>query len=215
MVVLTNVALDHTEVLGGTREAIAAEKLAVVTPGAVAVLGEPEWEGLARANGAARVELPGAANLALAVAAAEAHLGRPVDPHAADGVAAPGRLERREGPPLELRDGAHILAGIGYLLPRLPARRFVVLASILADKDAEAMLRALTAVGDTLVATSSGNPRALSAGDLARLAGPHFPCTEAVSDPHAALARARELAGPDGAVLVTGSLYLLADLYNA
>jgi folylpolyglutamate synthase/dihydropteroate synthase len=35
-----------------------------------------------------------------------------------------------------------------------------------------------------------------------------------VDDPEDALARARELAGPDGAVLVTGSLYLLADLYE-
>ena len=31
VVVLTNVALEHTDVLGDTREAIAAEKLAVVT----------------------------------------------------------------------------------------------------------------------------------------------------------------------------------------
>jgi dihydrofolate synthase / folylpolyglutamate synthase len=43
IVVLTNVSLDHTEVLGETREAIAREKLAVVTPGATVVLGEPEW----------------------------------------------------------------------------------------------------------------------------------------------------------------------------
>ena len=31
-------------------------------------------------------------------------------------------------------------------------------------------------------------------------------------DPRAALERARELAGPDGAVLATGSIYLVADL---
>jgi hypothetical protein len=36
-----------------------------------------------------------------------------------------------------------------------------------------------------------------------------FPAVEAVDEPHQALARARELGGP---VLVTGSLYLLADL---
>jgi dihydrofolate synthase/folylpolyglutamate synthase len=35
VVVLTNVALDHMDVLGDTREAIAAEKLAVVQPGSV------------------------------------------------------------------------------------------------------------------------------------------------------------------------------------
>jgi dihydrofolate synthase / folylpolyglutamate synthase len=212
IVVLTNIALDHTEVLGETREAIAAEKLAVVTPGAVVILGEPEWEELARENGAARVELPGNSNLALAVAAAEAQLGRTVDPHAADALAIPGRLERRGDTPLEIWDGAHNLAGIGYLLPRLPGRRFTILTSILADKEAGGMLRALTAVGDTLVATRSSNPRALPAEELARLAAPHFGSVEAVPEPHEALERARHLAGPDGAVLVTGSLYLLSDL---
>jgi dihydrofolate synthase / folylpolyglutamate synthase len=212
IVVLTNIALDHTEVLGETREAIATEKLAVVTPGAVVILGEPEWEELARENGAARVELPGNSNLALAVAAAEAQLGRTVDPHAADALAIPGRLERRGQAPLEIWDGAHNLAGIGYLLPRLPGRRFTILTSILADKEAGGMLRALTAVGDTLVATRSSNPRALPAEELARLAAPHFGSVEAVPEPHEALERARHLAGPDGAVLVTGSLYLLSDL---
>src|SRR3954471_3375291 len=54
-VVLTNVTLDHTDVLGDTREAIAAEKLAVVGRGSTVVLGEPEWDGFARAQGAALV----------------------------------------------------------------------------------------------------------------------------------------------------------------
>ena len=55
VVVLTNVDLEHTDVLGGTREEIAREKLAVIRPGATAVLGEPEWEELAREAGAAAV----------------------------------------------------------------------------------------------------------------------------------------------------------------
>jgi dihydrofolate synthase/folylpolyglutamate synthase len=33
-----------------------------------------------------------------------------------------------------------------------------------------------------------------------------------VADPRAAVARAAELAGPDGAVIATGSIYLIADL---
>jgi dihydrofolate synthase/folylpolyglutamate synthase len=38
---------------------------------------------------------------------------------------------------------------------------------------------------------------------------------ELVADPGAAVARARELAGPAGAVLATGSIYLVADLARA
>src|SRR6476646_202533 len=90
--VLTNVSLEHTEVLGATREAIAGEKLAVVQQGATVVLTAPEWEPLARQNGAAQVVVTGRSNLAVALAAAEAYLGRPVDGHVE--VSLPGRLER-------------------------------------------------------------------------------------------------------------------------
>ena len=92
VVVLTNVALDHMDVLGDTREAIAAEKLAVVQPGTTVVLGDPEWETLARENGAARVVVAGASNLALAAAAAEAFLGARRRP-----ARRPGRLAARAG----------------------------------------------------------------------------------------------------------------------
>jgi len=205
--VLTNVALEHTEVLGSTREAIAVEKLAVVQPGSTVVVGEPEWEGLARENGAEQVVVAGHSNLAIAIAAAEAYLGRPVDGHVQ--VQLPGRLERLSEDPLEIWDGAHNLAGLGYMLPRLPTASYVVVASILADKDVEGMLAALSVLGSRLVATSSSNARSLTAEELAERARPFFSDIRPIEDPAEALAYARTLDKP---VLVTGSLYLLADL---
>jgi dihydrofolate synthase/folylpolyglutamate synthase len=202
VVALTNVALDHTDVLGGTREAIAAEKLAVVSPGATVVLGEPEWEGLARAREAGRVVHA----QDVGRAAAEALVGVPLDGDVE--AAPPGRFDRVGE---DIFAGAHNPAGVEWLLARLPRRDYVVVASILADKDADAMLRGLARAGRTLVATASQSARALPAAELADRARPHFDEVEAVDDPTAALARARELAG-GGAVLVTGSLYLLADL---
>jgi dihydrofolate synthase / folylpolyglutamate synthase len=210
--VLTNVALEHTEHLGDTRDAIAAEKLAVVQPGATVVVGEEEWADLARANGAGVVVSVGRSNLALAVAAAEEFLGRPVDATPARELSLPGRLERRGEAPLELWDGAHNLSGVGYLLGRLPSRPYVLVLSILADKDAEGMLAALSPLGRHVVVTSSSSPRALPAEELAPAAARFFQEVEVVPDPVAALERAREAAGQEGAVLVTGSLYLLADL---
>jgi dihydrofolate synthase/folylpolyglutamate synthase len=68
---------------------------------------------------------------------------------------------------------------------------------------------------DALVFTSSQNPRALpppTLESLARQLG--GPTAEVVPDPDAALNRARELAGPAGAVLATGSIYLIADLLS-
>jgi dihydrofolate synthase/folylpolyglutamate synthase len=212
VVALTNVALEHTDVLGDTREAIAREKLAVVAPGSTVVLGEPEWGAAAREAGAGIVVAAARSNLAVALAAAQELLGRPVDATPARELRLPGRLERRGESPLEIWDGAHNLGGVGWLLARLPPRRYVVLASILADKEAESMLAALAAVGDALVATRSSSSRALPARRLAELARGRFATIEVVDDAEDALEVARALAGPDGAVLVTGSLYLLADL---
>ena len=212
VVVLTNVSLEHTEHLGETREAIAREKLAVVRPGATVVLGEPEWEELALSQGAGRVVAVSQSNLGLAVTAAQEFLGRPVEPAAADGLVLPGRLEQRAEDPLEVWDGAHNLAGVGYLLGRLPRRSWVLVLSILADKDPARMLAAFSPLGDRLFATTSGHGRALPAGDLAALAERYFEDVEAVGDPQQALARARRAAGPGEGVLVSGSLYLLASL---
>jgi dihydrofolate synthase / folylpolyglutamate synthase len=212
VVVLTNVSLEHTDVLGATREEIAAEKLAVVRPGAQVVLGEPEWEEAARAAGAVGVSVVAGSSGVLAHAAVESFLGRTVDPAPLEEVVVPGRLERVGESPLEIWDGAHNPAGVGYLLTRVPRADWVLVASILSDKDASGMLAALSALGRRLVATSSSSPRALPAEGLAALARPFFADVHVAADPLAALALGRGLAGNDGALLVTGSLYLLADL---
>jgi dihydrofolate synthase/folylpolyglutamate synthase len=130
-------------------------------------------------------------------------------------VALPGRLERRGESPLEIWDGAHNLAGVGWLLPRLPSvplGGWTIVCSMLRDKRPGMMLEALSVLGRTLVATESGNDRTLPAAELAALASGHFERVESEPDPAPARACGQELAGPDGAVLVTGSLYLLADL---
>ena len=136
--------------------------------------------------------------------AAEAFLGRPIDREVE--VHLPGRLDWRGAD--EVWDGAHNPAGLEYQSRQLPSRDWIVVASILADKDVETMVELLAGRGRTLFATRSTNPRALDEMELARRAEPYFERVESEPDPHEALRRARAL----GPVLVTGSLYLLADL---
>ena len=204
VVLLTNVELEHTDVLGATREEIAREKLAVAQEDSVVLLPDAAYANLVEGHevrfGAARE-------------AAEAFVGHPIgaDPE----IVLPGRFERRDA---EVRDGAHNPHGVRYLVDRLRSVEpesepdYTLVLSILADKDADGMLRELSTVATRLVATESSSPRALPAADLARLGRPHFGHVETVEDPVAALARGHELGEP---VLVAGSLYLLGDLAQA
>jgi dihydrofolate synthase / folylpolyglutamate synthase len=198
VVLLTNVGLEHTDVLGATLEEIAREKLAVAKDGAVVVLPDETWAWLVHGN---EIRIGGAHE------AAEAFVGHEID--ARVDVTLPGRFERRDG---EVRDGAHNPDGVRFLVERLPRGDWTVVASILADKDADSMLRALQRAGTRFVATRSSSKRALPPDEVARLARPYFQHVEAVESPLAALARAHALGEP---VLVTGSLYLLGDLAAA
>ncbi len=213
--VLTNVSLEHTELLGETREAIVAEKLAVVPAGGVVVVGEAGWEGFVpQARTLKQVTVAGTyqdQNRAVALAAVELALGRPVDPGPMDAVRIPGRMEVRGQDPLEIWDGAHNPAGMRRLVAELPGlighRSCVAVFSTLGEKDVSAMVELLRQVSPTIIATQSSNPRALRADTLAALTG-----GLAEPDPVVARERALALAGPSGAVVICGSLYLLHDL---
>ena len=240
--VLTNVSLEHTRWLGPTESHIAEEKLAVVPEGGIVVAGRLGAEALAVAErvagerGARLLLLgrdfddPGVPlhprgafqreNFAVAVAAAEAFHGT-LDPEhvrdAAQAVRTPGRLEVVARDPLTILDGAHNPAGAHALASALGEidedRPVVGMMSVLDDKDASQMLGTLLPLFDEVVFTHSSRRGALPAATLASLARQlGGPVAHIEPSPRTALARARELAGPGGAVLVTGSIYLLADL---
>jgi dihydrofolate synthase/folylpolyglutamate synthase len=239
---LTSVGLEHTRWLGPTVADIAEEKLAVVRDYGTLVVGplEPAAEAVAERIAHERsarlvraaddlgvpLRAPGGfqrRNFAMAVAAAEAFLEEGA--LSADAVVAagaettiPGRVEVVAQQPLTVYDGAHNPAGARALGESLDdvlgdRRPRVAVIGVLEDKDAAAMLAELLPRVDRAVYTRSQNPRSLSPGTLGSLAEKlGGPPSEAVADPRAAVARARELAGPGGAVVATGSIYLIADL---
>jgi len=240
--VLTGVGLEHTRWLGPTIKDIAEEKLDVVRDHGILVTGELDAEAeavaerVATERHATRVRATSTddytlaahgafqrANFALARAAAKAFLGE-LDERAVRAAAAevrvPGRMQVISHEPLTVLDGAHNPAGaeaVAQALPELVGVREVVgVLGVLDDKDAAGMLRALLPRLDRVVFTHSSNPRSLSPGTLESLSEQlGGPPSETVADPRKALARARELAGSRGAVLVTGSIYLIADLVRA
>ncbi len=167
-------------------------------------------------------------NFALAATAAQAFLGE-LDAAAVIETAAtvriPGRLQIVDQDPLTVLDGAHnpdgvraVVESLEDLLAGPPAHdKLVAVVSVLDDKDAAAMLATLLPRCDAVIFTASRNPRVLPPPTLEALAE-HVPgarLTEVVHDPVAALARARELAGPRGLVLATGSIRFIGDLLAA
>lgn len=161
-------------------------------------------------------------NFAVACTAARTYLGA-LEPAAVRAAAArtevPGRFQvLADGAGELVLDGAHNAAGVAALVESLPAylagRRLVAVVSVLEDKDAAAMLAGLLRLCDGVVFTASANPRAIAAPTLAAVAEPLAAGLQTcvVDDPRRALAAARELAGPTGVVLATGSIYLVADL---
>jgi len=160
------------------------------------------------------------ANLALAVGAAERTLGRGVDPQALmralNAIENPGRLQAVPGAPVVVLDGAHNPAGARALADALPLLlgdvRPVAVMGMMADKDAQGILDPLAPLLARVCVTRASTGRAVRPELLVGMLRDRGVQAEVVPGPARALQRARALAGPEGAVLVAGSLHLLADL---
>jgi dihydrofolate synthase/folylpolyglutamate synthase len=158
------------------------------------------------------------ANAALAIAAAHA-LDGVTDQAVRDGLAStrwPGRLQLVATQPRVVLDGGHNPAAMtkaGVALRALiGSQRLVTLFAMLSERDPVQLLAALRTLNpDAAVFTEpeSAGGHAVAAEKLAGLYGPG---SQHVVPAAAALARARELVGIDGNVLVCGSLYLVGEI---
>jgi dihydrofolate synthase / folylpolyglutamate synthase len=158
-------------------------------------------------------------NAAIALAAAEAFFGAPLDPDVVEeafaGVRVPGRLEVVGRQPLVILDGAHNPAGAAAAAEAI-AEEFggaagrVLVVGLLEGKDPVEMLQAVGALGArALVACPAPSPRTLPPADVAAAARAIGIESEAADSVPEALARALTIASPDDLVLVTGSLYVV------
>lgn len=165
-----------------------------------------------------------AANASLALAAVEAFFGGAANPLSDDLVAegfalatSPGRLEVVGISPTVVVDGAHNPHGIRAVAQTLTEtfgeRDWAVVLGVLREKDARGFLRELASLQPTLFITSSSSDRAVGANELETLAVAEGLAAQSATDAPSALAQAREwaAAAENRAVLVTGSLTLVAD----
>ncbi len=132
----------------------------------------------------------------------------------------PGRLHVVADDPFTVVDGAHNPAAVEAMAASLPellaGRPAALVLGVLDDKDAAGMLARLLPSFERAWFTAPPSPRALSPATLASLAGQlGFKDTECEPQPTRALAAAQTWArarGEGGAVLATGSVYLVGDL---
>jgi dihydrofolate synthase/folylpolyglutamate synthase len=166
-------------------------------------------------------------NAAIALAAAEAFLGRPLEAELVADVfgqaRSPGRLEVVGTRPLVLLDGAHNVAGAHALAAALgeefpPAPRTLVVG-LLREKDPAEMLEALGVEQyDQVVCCRPPSARALDpdrVADAALAAGVDPGRVTVIAPVVDAVAHAQALAGEDGQVVVTGSLYVVGAARSA
>ena len=135
----------------------------------------------------------------------------------------PLRFEVLEGQPTIVLDAAHnpdSMRAVAGVLDgtEWQGRRRVLVFAASADKDASSMLSIIVPHFDDVVLTRFiGNPRSVPPEQLQTLVDDldsrPFSQTQfhQASDPPTAIAKARQLAGPDGLICVTGSLFLAAE----
>ncbi len=161
-------------------------------------------------------------NLAVAVAAVEELFGRAVgEEPLREGVAnatSPGRLEVIDRQPLIIVDGSHNDEGMEVLASALkeefPPLEWTVVFGVLGDKDLPSMLRRLDGTIAAVVATEADSERAVPAAQIADVARRELGdgvTIEAVPRVADAVRRGVELAGEEGGVLATGSLYVAGE----
>ena len=128
----------------------------------------------------------------------------------------PGRLEVLQRYPLVVADGAHNPASSGRLRlaveEDLPHRRLLLVLGISADKDLDGMVEELAQLKPALVvATRSRHPRALPTGAIARPFQQRGIPVHEVAEVGEATQYAIAQAGEEDLVLVTGSLFAVAE----
>jgi dihydrofolate synthase / folylpolyglutamate synthase len=160
-----------------------------------------------------------ARNAGAAVTAFEAFLGRALEPElvreAMSGVRSPGRLEIVGRHPLILVDGAHNPSGAEALAAALDEeftwRRLHLVLAVSADKDLDGILDHLTPLADRAYAARNASSRSATADPIAEGIAARGIAVESFASIGDALTAARAEADADDVIVVTGSLYTVAD----
>ncbi|MBN1921398.1 MAG: bifunctional folylpolyglutamate synthase/dihydrofolate synthase [Anaerolineae bacterium] len=128
----------------------------------------------------------------------------------------PGRMEILHRDPLLVVDCAHNAYSSEMLVSSLeewfPGKKWILIYGASSDKDLTGMLRALLPVTEHVIVTRSYHPRAVAPYQLADLCADLGRGAEIAISPQRSLEQACSRAGAEVGILVTGSVFLVADI---
>jgi dihydrofolate synthase/folylpolyglutamate synthase len=129
----------------------------------------------------------------------------------------PGRLEVISHSPFVILDGAHNPQALETLQAELPAlvrgKRVKLLFAVMRDKDWRAMVPMLAQLATEVVVTRVQQARAEDPAQLSAAFAP-FCSVRIVADATDACQQLLASAGPDDAIVVAGSLFLVGEVYS-
>jgi dihydrofolate synthase / folylpolyglutamate synthase len=128
----------------------------------------------------------------------------------------PGRLQLIAERPRVILDGGHNIAALTHAGASLRAlingERLVALFGMLSERDPAEILIALRSMQPDAAVFTEAESAGTHAVPATRLAEVYGSGGQAIVPAAQALARAEELAGPNGNVIVCGSLYLVGEI---
>jgi dihydrofolate synthase/folylpolyglutamate synthase len=163
-------------------------------------------------------------HLATAIAACEMFLGRALDPEslrlAVTSMSSPGRLEVVARRPVVIIDGAHNRQGFEGLAATLdgefPPLGWQLVLGVRGERSVPDLVAPLAGHVTEVFATAADDPMSLPAAEVAEAAAATLGVpANVVGGVVAAVDAAREAAGPDGGVVVAGSLYVAGEAREA
>jgi len=169
-----------------------------------------------------KFQLRNALNAAAAANVLQSRGYRVCDENIVQGIAStvwPGRLERLQTRPDVYLDGAHNPGAARelakFLQENFAGRRIYLIYGAMRDKAVDEVAGLLFPHAYEVVFTQPGTPRAVSATQLAEMAGDHAARFSIHPDAAGALESVVAVAGPEDVIFITGSLYLVGELRQA
>jgi len=128
----------------------------------------------------------------------------------------PGRIEKLQSNPDVYLDGAHNPSAAqelaSFLQENFAGRTIRMLFAAMRDKAVDEIAGTLFPLASEVIFTEPRNPRAISAPQLAEIAGHHAQRFRVIPEAETALETALAESAPEDAIFVTGSLYLVGQL---